>query len=56
MRRESGGVGNRTINDMITSGGLDRTQRRPVTVAKGVAKPGVPSNWAGTVFSLSPGV
>ena len=46
----------RTINGMITSGGPDRTQRRPVTVAKGVAKPGVSSNRAGTVSPAVPGV
>ena len=39
----------RSIHGMITSGGPDRAQGRPVTVGKGVAKPGVSSNRAGTI-------
>jgi hypothetical protein len=35
MRRDPHGVENRTILDMITSGGPDRAQGRPVTVGKG---------------------
>src|SRR5436305_9827820 len=47
-------VGNRTILDMITSGGPDRAQGRPVTVGKGVAKSACPATGPGP-FLYSPG-
>jgi hypothetical protein len=52
----SGLVGNRTINDMITSGGPDRADAAPAAVAKGVAKPACPATGPAPFFAQSRGV